>query len=261
MTGRIRIPNYFIFTYQAASRSNNPQSLPPFDQSLRQSRLGTLKPLRRRTLHRRIRHSWNASRCSSLFYVVGFAGRATFLVALHRIVPQWRIRTQTRPPAYHRLNGVGLRTCNSVWTFCYCSFVLHNCVELIARTCAHYCSSRYPLSILCTYNIFYFSSLSFCFVGLFFFVCFDPFCRVVRWLQLCTTVARSACFPSFASGISARPCSSSRPGQSTICFRMASPTVSRLVLMHLKLFYDRLSAICAPPLRIPSLSTNIIEAT
>ena len=117
MTARIRIPNDFIFTYQAASRSNNPQSLPPFDQSLRQSCLGTLKPLRRRTLPRRIRHSWTASRCSSLFQVVGFTGRAPFLVALHRIVPRWRIRTQTRPPAYHRFNGVGLRTCNSCLDF------------------------------------------------------------------------------------------------------------------------------------------------
>ena len=107
----------FHFTYQAASRSNNPQSLPPFDQSLRQSRLGTLNPLRRRTLPRRIRHTWTASRCSSLFHVVGFAGRAPFLVALHRIVPRWRIRTQTPPPAYHRFNGVGLRTCNSCLDF------------------------------------------------------------------------------------------------------------------------------------------------
>ena len=107
----------FHFTYQAASRSNNPQSLPPFDQSLRQSRLGTLKPLRRWTLPRRIRHSWTASRCSSLFHVVGFAGRAPLLVALHRIVPRWRIRTQTRPPAYHRFNAVGLRTCNSCLDF------------------------------------------------------------------------------------------------------------------------------------------------
>ena len=123
MTARLRIPHYFSFTYQAASRSNNPQSLPPFDQSLRQSRLGTLKPLRRRTLHRRIRHSWNASRCSSLFSVVGFAGRAPFLVALHRIVPRWPIRTQTRPPAYHRFNGVGLRTCNSCLDFLFLSGV------------------------------------------------------------------------------------------------------------------------------------------
>ena len=87
-----------------------------------------------------------------------------------------------------------------------------------------------------------FSSLSFCFIGLLFVlfccVCFDHFCRVVRSLQLCTTVARSACFPSSASGISARTGSSSR-------------------LMHLKLFYGRLSAIYPSPSSIPSLSTNV----
>ena len=110
-------PELFHFYVSRRVAVEHPQSLPPFDQSLRQSRLGTLKPLRRRTLPRRIRHSWTASRCSSLFHVVGFAGRAPFLVALHRIVPRWRIRTQTRPPAYYRFNGVGLRTCNSCLDF------------------------------------------------------------------------------------------------------------------------------------------------
>ena len=82
MTARICIPNYFIFTSQAASRSNDPQSLPPSAQSLRKSRLGTLQPLRSRVLHQR---PLFVTRCCSSF-------PATFLVALHRIDARWHIR-------------------------------------------------------------------------------------------------------------------------------------------------------------------------
>ena len=56
----------------------------------------------------------------SVFLLVSrcrFCRSCAFPGALHRIVPRWRIRTQTRPPAYHRFNGVGLRTCNSCLDF------------------------------------------------------------------------------------------------------------------------------------------------